>query len=182
MPLRQTIRILVIAALALAAASCAETTKIDAAGDIHVFLIAIRDGDRTAFNAHVDRDALKIQIRSRILEAAARRDNDGGDLVALAAMLGRPMVDKLADALIQPDVFRAVADYLGYSADKPIPGQFAIAQALKPVDADHVCVVTKKQGPCVLDFRNEDGVWKLIGFEGDMKTLKSPKMKLNLSL
>ena len=178
-PVGQIIRTLAIAVLALAAASCAETAKIDAAGDIHAFLIAIRDGDRTAFNAHVDRDALKIQIRARILAAAARRDDKDGDMIALATMLGRPMVDKLADALIQPDVFRAVADYLGYSADKPIPGQFAIAQALKPVDSDHVCVVTKKAGTCVLDFRNEDGVWKLVGFEGDMKTLKSPKMKLN---
>ena len=180
MPLGQTIRALAIGVLALVAASCAETTKIDAAGDIHAFLIAIRDGDRTGFNAHVDRDALKIQIRSRILEAAAKRDDSDGDLVALAAVLGGHMVDKLSDALIQPEVFRAVADYLGYSPDKPIPGQFAIAQALRPMDSDHVCVVTKKGGPCVLDFRNEDGVWKLIGFEGDMKTLKSPKMKLSL--
>jgi hypothetical protein len=179
MTLARTIRTLAIAMLAMIAASCAETTKIDAAGDIHAFLIAIRDSDRTAFNAHVDRDALKIQIRSRILAAAARRDDNDGDLVAMAAMLGGPVVDKLSDALIQPEVFRAVAQYLGYTPDKPIPGQFAIAQALRPMDSDHVCVVTKKGGPCVLDFRNEDGVWKLIGFEGDMKTLKSPKMKLS---
>jgi len=179
MRLTRTVRALAIAALAMALASCAETTKIDAAGDIHAFLIAIRDSDRTAFNAHVDRDALKIQIRSRILAAAARRDSGDGDLVAMATMLGGPVVDKLSDALIQPEVFRAVAQYLGYTPDKPIPGQFAISQALRPMDSDHVCVVTKKDGPCVLDFRNEDGVWKLIGFEGDMKTLKSPKMKLS---
>ena len=178
MRIAQTVRVLTIAMLALVAASCAETAKIDAAGDIHAFLIAIRDSDRAGFNAHVDRDALKIQIRARILEAAAKRDDNDGDMVALATMLGRPMVDKLSDALIQPDVFRAVAQYLGYTPDKPIPGQFAIAQALRPMDSDHVCVVTKKDGPCVLDFRNEDGVWKLIGFEGDFKTLKSPKMKL----
>ena len=180
MQLGQTIRGLAIAALALVATSCAETTKIDAAGDIHAFLIAIRDSDRTGFNAHVDRDALKIQIRSRIMAAAAKRDNNDGDLVAMAAMLGGPVVDKLSEALIQPEVFRAVAQYLGYTPDKPIPGQLAIAQALRPMDSDHVCVVTKRDGPCVLDFRNEDGVWKLIGFEGDMKTLKSPKMKLCL--
>jgi hypothetical protein len=178
MQLGKTFRTLAIVVLALVAASCAETTKIDAAGDIHAFLIAIRDSDRTAFNAHVDRDALKIQIRSRILAAAAKRDSNDGDMVAMAAMLGGPVVDKLSDALIQPEVFRAVAQYLGYTPDKPIPGQFAISQALRPMDSDHVCVVTKKDGPCVLDFRNEDGVWKLIGFEGDMKTLKSPKMKL----
>ncbi len=174
----QIIRAALIAGLALIAAACAETTKIDAAGDIHAFLISIRDGDRAAFNAHVDRDALKVQIRARIMAEAAKRDSKDGDMVALAAVLGRPMLDSLSEALIQPDVFRAVAQYLGYSPDKPIPGQFAIAQALKPIDSDHVCVVMKKAGPCVLDFRNEDGSWKLIGFEGDVKMLKSPKMKL----
>jgi len=178
MTIRQTFRVLAITALALVAASCAETTKIDAAGDIHAFLVAIRDSDRAAFDAHVDRDALKIQIRSRIMAEAAKRDDKNGELIAMAAMLGRPVLDKLSDAMIQPDVFRAVAQYLGYSADKPIPGQFDISQALQPVDSDHVCVVTKRDGPCLLDFRNEDGVWKLIGFEGDMSTLKSPKMKL----
>jgi len=178
MTIRQTFRVLAITALALVAASCAETTKIDAAGDVHAFLVAIRDSDRAAFDAHVDRDALKIQIRSRIMAEAAKRDDKNGELIAMAAMLGRPVLDKLSDAMIQPDVFRAVAQYLGYSADKPIPGQFVISQALRPVDSDHVCVVTKRDGPCLLDFRNEDGVWKLIGFEGDMSTLKSPKMKL----
>ena len=180
MRIARTFRAAMIAGLALLAAACAETTKIDAAGDIHAFLISIRDSDKATFDAHVDRDALKVQIRSRIMAEAAKRDSNGGDMVALAAVLGRPMIDSLSNALIQPDVFRAVAQYLGYSADKPIPGQFAISQALKPIDSDHVCVVAKKDGPCVLDFRNEDGVWKLIGFEGDMKTLKSPKMKLSL--
>jgi len=172
------VRSLAIAVLAMAAASCAETTKIDAAGDIHAFLVSIRDSDRASFNAHVDRDALKIQIRARLMAAAAARDDKKGDLMAMAAVLGRPMLDSLSDALIQPDVFRAVAQYLGYSPDKPIPGQFVIAQTLKPIDSDHVCVVTKRDGPCLLDFRNEDGVWKLTGFEGDVSMLKSPKMKL----
>jgi len=152
MTIRQTFRVLAITALALVAASCAETTKIDAAGDVHAFLVAIRDSDRAAFDAHVDRDALKIQIRSRIMAEAAKRDDKNGELIAMAAMLGRPVLDKLSDAMI--------------------------SQALQPVDSDHVCVVTKRDGPCLLDFRNEDGVWKLIGFEGDMSTLKSPKMKL----
>ena len=175
----RTLRTAVIAGLAMVAASCAETTKIDAAGDIHAFLIAIRDGDRTSFNAHVDRDALKVQIRARIMTEAAKRDDKDGDLVAMAAVLGRPMIDSLSDALIQPDVFRAVAQYLGYSADKPIPGQFTIAQALKPIDSNHVCVVTRKNGPCLLVFRDEDGSWKLVGFEGDVSMLRSPKMKLS---
>jgi hypothetical protein len=52
-----------------------------------------------------------------------------------------------------------------------------IAQALRPVDADHVCVARGKAGPCVLVFRNEDGVWRLVSFEGDISMLKTKKNK-----
>ena len=45
--------------LAAALAACATVPKFEAAGDIHAFLVAIRDGDRESFDAHVDRQALK---------------------------------------------------------------------------------------------------------------------------
>ena len=171
----RTVRALIVAALALAAASCAETQKIDAAGDIHAFLISIRDGDRAVFNAHVDRAALKVQIRARVMAEAAKRGNASGQAAILAVLLGGPLMDSLSDRLIQPDVFRAVADYLGYKADTPIPNQLVIAGALRNLDGGDVCAARSKSGPCVLVFRNEDGAWKLIGFEGDVGMLRPPK-------
>jgi hypothetical protein len=159
----------------LALSGCAAATRIDAAGDVHAFLISIRDGDKAAFDAHVDRPVLKEQIRARLMAEAAKRKDTQGDLAALGVLLGKPLVDAMADRLIEPDVFRAVAEYLGYSAQTPIPNQLTIAQALRPVDDTHVCVARKKDAPCILTFRNEDGVWRLIGFEGDPKMLKTPK-------
>ena len=53
--------------------------------------------------------------------------------------------------------------------------RLTIAEALRPVDDTHVCVARRKDSPCILTFRNEDGVWRLIGFEGDPKVLKTPK-------
>ena len=103
---------------------------------------------------------------------AARRANGDPALAALGAVLARPLVDAAADALVQPDVFRAVADYLGYSADRPIPGQIVIAQSLRRIDEDHVCAPRKTDGPCLLMFRDEDHVWRLVGFEGDVGLLK----------
>ena len=151
-------------ALTLAVSSCAETTKFDAAGDVHAFLTSIRDGDNAAFNAHVDREALKVQIRARVMAEAAKQTSPGignGDMAGvLAVLLGGPLMDKLSDRLIQPDVFRAVADYLGYSADTPIPGRIVITQGLRSIDGDHVCAARNKTGPCILTFRDEDGVWK----------------------
>src|ERR1700691_4467517 len=102
---RTPVRALLIGVMTILLASCAETTKIDAAGDVHAFLIAIRDGDKAVFDAHVDRSALKTQIRARIMAEAAKRQDSAGQLAALGVLLGRPLVDALADQLIQPDVF-----------------------------------------------------------------------------
>jgi len=35
-----------------------------------------------------------------------------------------------------------------------------------------VCATKKKDGPCVLMFTKEEGVWKLSSFEGDFSTLR----------
>ena len=169
-------RILIALVAALAVTACAETAKIDAAGDVHAFLISIRDGDKAAFNAHVDRAALKTQIRARIMAEAAKRGDQSGEAALLAVLLGGRLVDSLSDRLIQPDVFRAVADYLGYKPDTPIPNQFVIASALRNLDGGDVCAARSKTGPCVLVFRNEDGTWKLIGFEGEVSMLRPPKL------
>jgi hypothetical protein len=162
-------------ALALTLAACADAERFDAAGDVHALLISIRDGDQAAFDAHVDRRALKSELRARLMAEMARRTGGDPTLSALGALIGRPLVDAAADALIQPDVFRAVADYLGYSADRPIPGQIVIAQSLRRIDDDHVCVPRKANGPCLLVFADQDHVWRLTGFQGDIDLLKPPK-------
>jgi hypothetical protein len=161
--------------LMLLAGGCADAARFSAAGDIHALMISIRDRDQAAFDAHVDRPALKTQLRARLMAEAARRTGDDVGLAALGALLARPLVDAAADALIQPDVFRAVADYLGYSADRPLPGQIVIAQSLRRIDDDHVCVPRQNNGPCLLTFRDEDNAWRLIGFEGDVGLLNPPR-------
>ncbi len=98
-------RVLLAAAAGLLAA-CASTARLSAADDIHAFLLAIRDDDKAAFNAHVDRPALKAELQDRLVAEAARQDSGLG---ALAAALGAPLVDVAVDHLVQPEVFRAVA-------------------------------------------------------------------------
>jgi hypothetical protein len=166
------VRLLLIATLAILVQACAATTQLSAGSDIHAFLLSIRDDDRAVFDAHIDRPALKAQLRERLMADAARQ---GGDLGALAAVIGRPLVDAAVDNLVQPDVFRAAADYLGYSPDRPIPNTFVIAQALRPIDADHVCVAKKRDGPCIFVFANEDGVWRLTAFQGDKSLIRLPR-------
>jgi DUF2939 family protein len=166
------LRSALVAITCLAAASCAGVDRYDAAGDVHAFLISIRNGDAQTFNAHVDRPALKEQLKARMMVEAQKR---GGTMGALTALMARPLVGVAVDALVQPDVFLVVAETLGYSPDAPIPSRVLIAAALRRTDADHVCAPLKRDGPCVLVFRNEDGVWRLIDFNGDLSMLRSPK-------
>lgn len=166
------VRLTLIAALAILVQACAATTQLSAGSDIHAFLLSIRDDDQAEFDAHIDRAALKTQLRAKLIVDATSR---GGDLGALAAVVGRPLVDFAVDNLVQPEVFRAAAAEFGYSPDRPIPNTLVIAEALKPIDADHVCITRKHDGPCVFDFTNEGGVWRLTAFEGDRSLLRLPK-------
>ena len=166
-PLRRLLApVLLVAALA----ACATVPKFEAAGDIHAFLVAIRDGDRGSFDAHVDRQALKAQLKSRLIAAQAESHGDAS-WQALGAVLAGPLVDVGVDALVQPTTFRAAALQLGYSPDQPIPSRLQIDAFLRSIGDGSVCVVTRREGPCTLVFRNEDGVWRLVGYEGDLGRL-----------
>jgi hypothetical protein len=166
-------RVLPILLLALALPACATVTRYDAAGDVHALLVAVRDDDRQAFDAHVDRPALKAQMRARIAAAAVQR---GGALGGLLAQTFGGMTDALVDAAVQPQVFLAVAEAKGYRPSRPLPGRAAITSSLRYLEGDRVCVVDKKDGPCLLLFRNEAGTWRLIAFEGPLQALKLPRL------
>jgi hypothetical protein len=166
-------RAVLIAVMALALAACATATRYDAAGDIHALLVAIRDNDKPAFDAHVDRPALKAQMRDRLTAAAIQR---GGALGGLLAQTFGGMTDALVDAAVQPQVFLAVAEAKGYRPSQPLPGRVAITGSLRYLEGDRVCVTGKKDGPCLLVFRDEGGTWRLIAFEGPLDALKLPKV------
>src|SRR6185312_13401335 len=91
---------------------------------------------------------------------------------AVAEIAGPAVVSLAVDALVKPRVFRAVAERLGYSPDKPIPDSMEIAQALRPIDDTHVCVAERKDKPCLFIFTDEAGVWRLTAFEGDAALLE----------
>ena len=162
--------ILTIFAL-LSLSACATVQKLPAANDVHALLISIRDEDDVAFDSLVDRKALNRELSARLVAEAGRQSDQR--VSAIAALLG-PSVARLAgDALIRPQVFRAVAEYYGYKRETKIPNVLVISQALRKLPDGRVCAITKKDGPCLLDFtKAEDGRWKLSGFEGDMSMLR----------
>ena len=169
MPRRLSLTLL--AALALLLAACATAVRVDAAGDVHAFLTAVRNDDRASFEQHVDRPALKAQLETRLLELSRARNPSPGERLA-ASVLAGPAAKMAADTLIQPRVFRVAAEYFGYSPTTPIPNRLAIAGALRYRPDGRVCVIAKQKGACLFVFTNEGGVWKLTGFEGDLGDLK----------
>jgi hypothetical protein len=153
---------------ALALSACATAQKLGAASDVHALLISIRDNDTTAFDAHVDHEALKAELQSRL--GVALQNNKKAQ--NLAALLGPSVVDFADQALVRPKTFRMVAEHYGYKPDTQIPGPIVISQALKTLPDGRVCATKKKDGPCLLVFTREQGVWKLTSFEGDSSMLR----------
>lgn len=161
----------VLAAVALS--GCASVARVDAAADVHALLLSIRDGDQAAFDAHVDRPALRAQIEGILVEKA-RSARMSDSLRGVAMLLAGPAAHAASDAVLRPQVFRAVAEYYGYTPDRPIPGQLAIAASLRATDGGRVCAARSKTGPCLLTFAREDGAWKLVRFDGDPSQLRLP--------
>ncbi|HSV02361.1 MAG TPA: DUF2939 domain-containing protein [Phenylobacterium sp.] len=159
-------RRLLMLGLAACLSACASMQRLDAAGDVHALLLAIRDNDQQAFEAHVDRPALKQAIEAKIEQRAAKRYGD------IASLLAPGLAQFAGDTLVQPGVFTLVARQYGYSDQTRIPGPIAIAGSLKPLPDGRVCAVKKKAGPCVVVFTKEQGVWKLTGFEGQISDLR----------
>ncbi|HZZ68826.1 MAG TPA: hypothetical protein VFE18_11705 [Phenylobacterium sp.] len=148
----------------LALSACATAQKIGAANDVHALLVSIRDNDTAAFDAHVDHEALKAELQTRLAQNKKTKD--------LAALLGPSVIDFADQALVRPKTFRFVAEQYGYKRDSQIPGAIAISQALKTLPDGRVCATKKKDGPCLLVFTKEQGVWKLTSFEGDSSMLR----------
>jgi hypothetical protein len=165
------LRALIIATFALTLSACATVQKLPAAGDVHALLISIRDEDETTFDSLVDRKALKREIQGRLM-AEANRSGDRR-VSAIASLLGPTLADITGDAIVQPRVFKSVAEHYGYTPATKIPNILVVSQALRQLPDGRICAITKKDGPCLLDFtKAEDGRWKLSGFEGDLSMLR----------
>jgi len=169
--LHRRVRTIALLIMALAA-GCATVARYDAAGDIRAFLIAVRDGDQPTFDQHVDTAALKTNLRARLLTAAASghglQSREG-----VAALLAGPLVDVAVDALVRPQVFRAAAELAGYGPQTHVPGPLVLGQDIKPLDSDRVCALIRQR--CAFVFKREEGVWRLIDFEGDFSLLQRPR-------
>ncbi len=161
-------RLILAVTAVLTLTACATAQKLGAASDVHALLISIRDNDTTTFDAHVDHEALKAELQSRLTDAVGKNKNTRD----LAALLGPSVLEMADQALVRPKTFRMVAEHYGYKPDTQIPGPIVISQALKTLPDGRVCATKKKDGPCLIVFTKEQGVWKLTSFEGESSMLR----------
>lgn len=153
-------------------ASCATGERISAAGDVHALLIAIRDGDQRAFDAHIDRPALEAEIQAVIVEQA-RLSRAPQALKDLGVVVSGPLSRTAGAILIRPSVLRGVAEYYGYRPGAPLPGVFVIAGDLRALPEGRVCARARIRNRCLLTFADEDGTWRLVAFDSQAASLSA---------
>lgn len=171
MSLLRPLAFVLLAALTALSGGCATTQRLAAAGDVHALLVAIRDNDRAAFEAHVDRPALESQLRTRIVERTAGA-SVGDTWRGVALLLAEPLSRAAGALVVRPEVFRLVADYYGYRPETPLPSALALASVLRPLPGRRVCAEHGKPPACLLTFADEGGTWRLVSFDGDTALLK----------
>ena len=152
-----------LGACALALVGCDQLQqRYEAAQGIHDFFSAVERGDSQAFEAHIDRPALRGQMRSGIGEAIGAR---GQAAEVLNDLLGSRSADQAIDRMISPESFRIVWK-ASNAPIKTAPSAWQIAPMLKMIPPDQACL-PKKPGAadCVMTFRDEGGTWKLVAVD-----------------
>jgi hypothetical protein len=152
-------RLSIIAPLAgvagLALAGCGHSASDSAAESASRLLTAAFKGDRVAFEAEIDRSAVRADVRRQVtaLAQAAALDVDGGPS------------EFALDRMISPAAIRMVHAGSGESlSTAPTPAQ--VAPLMKTVDAKHACLRDQSAPDrCLLTFARSGRTWRLVGMQ-----------------
>ncbi len=132
-----------------------------AAEGVHDLLAAVQSGDRAAFDAHVDRPALRSSLRQRL---GGTLGEDAGSRI-IGDLLGSRSADAAIDQMVTPESLRILWRASGLPVDR-VPTAVEIAPLMTLHGPGKACVrKALKSDQCVLEFADEDGVWKLVGID-----------------
>lgn len=149
--MRRTSR-LAAAGFALALLACGKNLEAEVAEDVRALLLAAQAGDAAAFEAGIDREKLKADLRGQVRQAARSQGID----------LGGPSEAAL-DRMIGPAAVR-VARQGGGAAEPPSAAQ--IAQLLEVEDETRACLRSPGAAEgCALTFEKQGERWKLVGVQ-----------------
>ena len=137
-------------------ASCAADQPPKAAAESASRLLAAAIArDRVAFEAQIDRPAVREDLRRQVADLARGKALD---------VEGGPSEFAL-DRMISPAAIRLVQAGSGESlSTAPTPAQ--VAPLMKAMDARHACLRdTSAPHHCLLTFARADGAWRLVGMQ-----------------
>lgn len=148
-------RLFVLAALALPLAGCGGAAPRGAAESASRLIAAALKDDRAAFEAQIDRKAVREDLRRQVA-AVARTDAlevDGGPS------------EFALDRMIGPQALTVIAAGSGRTPAAP-PSASAVAAQMKMIDDKRACVrAAPSGGDCVLTFARADRGWRLVGMK-----------------
>ena len=142
---------LAAALICLTLTGCAPPTD-EAAKNAKRLVSAAWADDLTRFEAEIDHDAVREDLRRQIVEAgrASGIEVDGGPS------------DLALDRMIGPQAVRAQV------SEKVAQGPTEdIRDALKTVDNGQACLPDDDSGDCLLTFARRKGAWRLVGLQVD---------------
>lgn len=158
------VRMAALAAAPLALLGCGAKPVEDAAGPVRSLLTAAQAGDAGAFEALVDRSAVRADLRKQLAPVARANEVlvDGGPS------------DLALDHMISPAAFRLVQRDSGAPLAGP-PSKAQVEAMLKRVDDRRVCVHDQTPAQqCVATFAKERPGWRLIGMLAGGVTVAAP--------
>lgn len=156
-------RTAVLLAAGLALAGCMGNAPKGAAGAATRLLDAAYRGDRAAFEALLDRDAVREDLRRQVSEMAKGSvlDVDGG------------ASEFALDRMIGPAAIRIVEVPSG----RPLaaaPTEAQVAPLLRTVGGGRACLRLATGGGCMLTFGKVDGAWRLVGMKASGMRIELP--------
>ena len=139
-------------ALALGLCACGGGVRGKGSEAIAGFLAVAQGGDRKAFEAKIDRTALRSDLTDQVSDLARSHAVD----------VGEGPSEFTVDRMITPQAVRLTATRVGAGwPTKPTAAQ--ILPHMKARDSRHICLEEAATRRCLLTFAQKDGVWRLVG-------------------
>ena len=142
-------RVVVVSLVALSLSGCGFGARRSGSMAIATFLAAVQKDDRAAFEAALDRPALRSDLSEQMAEVGKTHEVDVGGPSEFAL-----------DRMISPQAIRLTAARVapGWPAT---PSAAQIVPHMKARGLNFVCLEEVSTKKCLLSFTQEGGTWKL---------------------
>jgi len=138
-------------ALAVLLGACGPGLRAKGSAAIASFLADVQRDDVKAFEAGVDRPAVRGDLRAQLAALGKTRGVDVGGASEFAL-----------DRMITPQAVRAAAARVG-AGWPATPTAAQVLPHMKVADPRHICLEEAATRRCLLSFAQEDGAWRLVG-------------------